>query len=348
MNKTLGLLAAAIIFLASGCNEQKFIKDADGTEHKIIRNSNGKKAVAGDFMEVNITAKYKDSVLFSSVESSQPRFIPFDTVQMPPYFKEVHEGDSLVIRQSTDSLIKSGQAAPFMKKGEYIVQSFKIVKIFPNKEAADSAAKVFEPAAKIYNKKKTDDQIEKEISSNDSLVKADNKIITDYMAKNNLKGTKTKWGTYVVIDSAGTGPMIGNNDVAVVNYTGRTFEDSTFDSNTNPKFGHPEPLYVDMSQYRVIPGWVDGLKLMQKGSVGKIIVPSYLAYGAGGRPPKIGPNENLVFDIKVTDVVDQAAYQKEQEKEQMQMQQQRQMMEQMQRQMQQQQQQQKNQPPSGK
>jgi FKBP-type peptidyl-prolyl cis-trans isomerase len=347
MNKTLCLATAAIIFLASGCNQQKFIKDADGTEHKIIRNSNGKKAVAGDFMEVNITAKYKDSVLFSSLESSQPRFIPFDTVQMPPYFKDVHEGDSLVIRQSTDSLIKSGQAAPFMKKGEYIVQSFKIVKIFPNKEAADSAAKPFEAAAKIINKKKIEEKIEKEITSDDSLVKADDKIITDFMAKNNLKGTKTKWGTYVVIDSAGTGPMIGENDVAVVNYTGRTFNDSTFDSNTNPKFGHPEPLYVDMSEYRVIPGWIDGLKLMQKGSVGKIIVPSYLGYGKNGMPPRIAPNSNLVFDIKVTDVVDQDAYQKEQEKQQMQMQQQRQMMEQMQRQMQQQQQQ-KNQPPSGK
>lgn len=348
MNKTFGLLAAAIIFLASGCNEQKFIKDADGTEHKIIRNSNGKKAVAGDFMEVNITAKYKDSVLFSSVQSSQPRFIPYDTVQMPPYFKEVHEGDSLVIRQSTDSLMKSGQAAPFMKKGEYIVQTFKIVKLFPSKEAADSVAKTFEAAAKIYNSKKTEDRIEKEIATDDSLVKADDKIIQDYMAKNNLKGTKTKWGTYVVIDSAGTGPMITNKDVAVVNYTGHTFNDSTFDSNTNPKFGHPEPLYVDMSEYRVIPGWIDGLKLMQKGSVGKIIVPSYLGYGKNGAPPRIAPNSNLVFDIKVTDIVDQEAYQKEQEKQQQQMMQQRQMMEQMQRQMQQQQQQQKNQPPSGK
>jgi FKBP-type peptidyl-prolyl cis-trans isomerase FkpA len=345
MNKTLCLAAAAIIFLASGCNEQKFVKDPDGTEHKIISNSNGKKAVAGDFLQVNITAKYKDSVLFSSVQSSQPRFIPFDTVQMPPYFKEVHEGDSLVIRQSTDSLIKSGQAAPFMKKGEYIVQSFKVVKILPSKEAADSAAKPFEGPAKVYNNKKVVASIEKEIADNDSLVKADDKIIQDYMAKNNLKGNKTKWGTYVVIDSAGTGPMIGDNDVAVVNYTGRTFNDSTFDSNTNPKFGHPEPLYVDMSGYRVIPGWIDGLKLMQKGSVGKIIVPSYLGYGKNGRAPKIGPNENLVFDMKVTDVVDQEAYQKEQEKEQQQMMQQRQMMEQMQKQMQQQQQQQK---PQGK
>jgi len=340
MNKTICLVAAAFIILASGCNEQKFIKDPDGTEHKIISNSNGKKAVAGDFMETNMFAKYKDSLLYSSVDASAPQFIPYDTVQLPPYFREIHEGDSLVIRQSTDSLIKAGQAAPFMKKGEYIYRTFKIVKLYPSKEAADSAAKPFEAAAKIYNKKKTDEQIEKVISSNDSLVKSDDKIISDYMAKNNLKGTKTKWGTYVVIDSAGTGPMIGNNDVAVVNYTGRTFEDSTFDSNINPKFGHPEPLYVDMSQYRVIPGWIDGLKLMQKGSVGKIIVPSYLAYGAGGRPPKIAPNSNLVFDIKVTDVVDQEAYQKEQEKEQQQMMQQRQMMEQMQRQMQQQQQQQ--------
>jgi hypothetical protein len=87
---------------------------------------------------------------------------------------------------------------------------------------------------------------------------------------------------------------------------------------------------------------------MQKGSVGKIIVPSYLGYGKNGAPPRIAPNSNLVFDIKVTDVVDQDAYQKEMEKQQQQMQQQRQMMEQMQRQMQQQQQQQKNQPPSGK
>lgn len=337
MNKSLGLLMLGLLFAATGCNQQKFIKDADGSEHKIIRNESGKKAVPGDFMEVSIVAKYGDSTMFSSAESSQPRFIPYDTMQMPPYFKEVHEGDSLVIRQLTDSLIKSGQAAPFMQKGKYIMQTFKIVKLFPNKEAADSVAKTFEPAAKIYNSKKVEDQIEKEMVKDDSLVKADDKIISDYMAQHNLKGNKTKWGTYVIIDSAGTGPMITNKDVVEVNYTGRTFNDSTFDSNTNPKFGHPEPLYVDMSEYRVIPGWVDGLKLMQKGSVGRMIIPSWLAYGKNGAPPRIGPNENLIFDMKVTDVLDQAAYQKIQEKQQEQMNQQRQMMEQLQRQMQEQQ-----------
>ena len=338
MNRSIILVAAVLLIVAAGCNEQRFIKEKDGSEYKIIRANKGRPAVAGDFMQVNILAKYKDSVLFSSSEDSAPRFIPYDTMQLPPYFKEVHEGDSLVIRQSTDSIMKSGGGAPFMEKGNYIYQSFKIVKLFPSKEAADSAAKPFQAAAKGISYKKAVESIEKEIADNDSLVKADEQIITDYMAKNNLQGTKTKWGTYVVIETPGEGENISQNDVAVVNYTGRTFNDSTFDSNTDKNFNHVEPLYVDMGEFRVIPGWVDGLKLMKKGTKGKIIVPSYLSYGKNGAPPKIAPNSNLVFDIEVTDIVSQEAYQKKMEEQQAEMQKQREMMQQeMQRQQQQQQ-----------
>ncbi len=339
MNKSICLVAAALLIFATGCKQQDFKKAPDGSEYKVIRNPDGKKAVEGDIMEVNLYAKYKDSVLFNSVEKSMPRFMPYDTVQLPPYFKEVHEGDSLVLRQSTDSLINHGQAAPFMKKGNYIIQTYKIVKLFPSKEAADSAAKTFEDAAKVTRKKETIEKVEKVIASNDSLVKADEQQIKDYMAKNNLTGEKTKWGTYVIIDSAGTGPTLGDSDVAEVNYTGSTFNDSTFDSNTNPKFGHTEPLYVDMNEYQVIPGWIDGLKLMRKGTKGKLLIPSYLAWGATGAPPRITPNSNVIFDIKVTDVLNQQQYQEELNKQQQQMEQQRQMMQQLQQQMQKQQQQ---------
>ena len=350
MNKSICLVAAAFFIFAAGCQQQDFKKDKDGTEYKLIPNSSGTKAVAGDVMEVNLFARYKDSLLFNSIERSAPRFLPYDTAQLPPYFKEVHEGDSLVIRQSTDSLIKYGAAAPYMKKGNYVVQSFKIVKLFHSKEAADSAAKPFEAAAKKINYNLEVKQIEKDIANNDSLVKADDQIIKDYMAKHNLTGTKTKWGTYVITDVPGDGPLIGDTDVAVVNYTGRTFDDSTFDSNTIPKFGHPQPLYVDMSQFRVIPGWIDGLKLMHKGTKGKIIVPSYLAYKERGAPPKIAPNANLIFDMEVTDVVNQQQYQVEMQKEQDQMMQQRQMMQQLQKMQQQQghQQQTPTVPPPGK
>ena len=339
MNKSISLVAVAILIFAGGCKQQDFKKDKDGTEYKLISNPGGTKAVEGDFMELNVFVKYKDSLLFSSIEKSSPRFLPYDTAQLPSYFKEVHEGDSLVLRQSTDSLLKYGQGAPFMKKGNYILQFFKVVKLFHSREAADSAAKTYQAAAKVIAKKAVIDKVEKDITSNDSLVKADDQTIKDYMAKNNLTGTKTKWGTYVVIETPGTGPTLSDSDVAVVNYTGRTFDDSTFDSNTLPKFGHQQPLNVDMNEFRVIPGWIDGLKLMRKGTKGKILIPSYLAFGANGAPPKIAPNSNIEFDIEVTDVLNHQQYQEALDKQQKQMEQQRQMMQQIQ-QMQRQQQQQ--------
>ena len=348
MNKTI-CLASAIFLLAAGCARQDFKKGPDGTEYKIISNSDGKKAAEGDIMQVNAYATYNDSILFNSVEKSAPRFIPYDTTQLPPYFKEIHEGDSLVLRQSTDTLIKFGQAAPFMKPGHYLLQSFKIIKLLPSREAADSVAKTFQSKAKAIAKKDAIEKVEKEIASNDSLVKADDQAIQQYMAKNNMTGSKTKWGTYVVIDSAGTGPLLTDNDVAQVDYTGRTMaDDSVFDSNTIPSFGHTEPLYVDLGEFRVIPGWVDGLKMMNKGAKGKLLIPSYLGFGANGAPPKIAPNANLVFDIKVTDVLNQQQYQQELEKQQQQMQQQQRMMQQLQQmQRQPQQQKQQQQPPNG-
>jgi FKBP-type peptidyl-prolyl cis-trans isomerase FkpA len=340
MIKSLSLVACTIAILAAGCTQSEFKKAKDGSEYKIIRNDNTAKAVKGNIMELNILAKYKDSVLFSSVDNSAPRFIPFDTAALPQFFKEVYDGDSLVIRQSTDSIMKAGQGAPWMQKGQYIYQSFKVVKLFPNKESADSVEKTFEGLAKVKAYKKTTENIEKDMVKNADQLKADDKGITDYLTKNNIKATKAPWGTYVAITTPGTGPNLSENDVAVVNYTGKTFQDSTFDSNTDKNFHHTEPLYVDLGEYRVIPGWLDGLKLMQKGSKGKLYIPSFLAYGKNGAPPKIGPNEDLVFDVEVTDIVSQEQYQKQREaKQQMMQMQQRMMQQQMQQQRQQQQQQ---------
>jgi len=205
-------------------------------------------------------------------------FIPYDTAQLPPFFKEIHEGDSLVIRQSTDSLMKTGQSAPFMEKGQFVYQTFKIVKLFPNKDAA--------ALAKVKAYKKTVEQIEKDIAANPPLVKEDDKTITDFITKNNLKADKTPWGTYVAITTPGTGDKLNENSVAEINYTGKTFNDSTFDSNTDKKFNHVQPLYVDMSQFQVIPGWIDGLKMMQKGSRGKNNNPFLFSLWKKWRSPK--------------------------------------------------------------
>jgi len=340
MNRTFYLMAAILIFAAGCKNNTPFKKAPDGSEYKIIVNEKGKKAVAGNFLQLNILAKYKDSTLFNSIESSTPRFIPFDTAQLPVFFRDLHEGDSLILKVSTDTLMKRGQSAPFMKKNEYIYQYFKIVKLFATREQVETEAKKYEAAAKSKMYKKAVDQITKELQTNASQQKNDDQIITDYLAKNNIKADKTPWGTYVSITTPGTGATLSEKDVAVVNYTGKTLKDSVFDSNTDPKFGHPQPYDVDMSEFSVIPGWIDGLKLMNKGSKGILIIPSTIAYGKNGSPPKIGPNEVLLFNIEIADVITQDQYIAKQMEKQQQMQQLQNMQRQMQQQMQQQQQQQ--------
>ena len=101
MNKTIRLAALGLIILAAGCKEERFQKAEDGTEYKVIK-GDGVKAVAGNVIELNILVKYADSVLFSTAENGMPNFLPYDTAALPKFFRDINEGDSLVIRNFTD------------------------------------------------------------------------------------------------------------------------------------------------------------------------------------------------------------------------------------------------------
>ena len=62
-----------------------------------------------------------------------------------------------------------------------------------------------------------------------------------------------------------------------------------------------EPAVFGLNQ--VIPGWREGIPLMQVGAKYRFTVPPHLAYGAQGAPPKIGPNQTLMFDVELFEVL---------------------------------------------
>ncbi len=100
---------------------------------------------------------------------------------------------------------------------------------------------------------------------------------------------------YVVIKE-GTGEKPSTSDRVKVHYHGTTIDGKVFDSSVD----RGEPATFGVTQ--VIRGWVEALQLMPAGSKWKVFVPENLAYGAQA-PPAIGPNQVLVFDIELLEIV---------------------------------------------
>ncbi|MBS1513135.1 MAG: FKBP-type peptidyl-prolyl cis-trans isomerase [Bacteroidetes bacterium] len=329
MKQILSAAVVCILFLAS-CTTP-FRKAKDGSMYKLFTNSKGAKLVVGNIMELSSITKIKDSVLNSTEDEGMPQYGTYDTANFPSPYKEIfkssHVGDSVIIKMSTDSIIARAtkqamsagqpvQLPPFIKKGDWIVTSIVIKNAYATKEQADSAQKSHMPVARAKARKKDIEVIEKRLAETKDQTAKDSKIIEDYLAKNNLKAVKGKWGTYVVIKEEGTGDKITFNDVASVNYTGKTLDSGkVFDSNTDPAFKHVQPYEVPVGQLEgIVPGWPDALQEMKKGTKATIYLPSSLGYGKAGNPSGgIKPDAILVFDMDILNVTNEEVAQKEKE-----------------------------------
>jgi FKBP-type peptidyl-prolyl cis-trans isomerase len=307
MRKFSSLLLA--VTLLSAC-QQGFKKGEKGLEYKLISEGSGPTVKIGDFIQMHlgqyISDGKKDSLL-NDTRKTGPVIEPFDSSSVPPeYFKilsQLKKGDSMVIRLLVDSMFAQNPGAipPFMKKGNYFVTTVRVLNIFSSKSQADSAMAAEE--AIVERKKAIEDA---------ATIKKEDMVLQDYFKKNNITGVvKSSLGAYVQINQPGTGPIIDTSVVVKVNYTGRTMDGKMFDSNTDSSKGHVQPFSVNMTNdmslgNSVIKGWIDGLKLLNKGAKAKFFIPSPLAYGKQKMGEDIPANSILIFDIEVLDVLTKA------------------------------------------
>jgi len=298
--KRLFYLAGALILLA-GCNS--FKKTKGGLLYKIISNGQGKKLENGDFFEIAIDQHYKDSHIDTVLQSSAERGTQvgkFDSLAIPPDYYQIlakaRQGDSIIVKLSTDTILKKNPNIPaFIKRDQFIVTSFKLINVFTDQKEADSAR------LSQMSIIRTKDSLQSIIQ----LAK-DEKIIADTLSANKITAVKAPLGTYVEIINPGTGDAIDTGKVAKVFYTGRAMSTGkTFDSNTDSTFHHTDAISVDMNPAHqgMIKGWLDALPLLKKGAKAKFYIPSSLGYGQRGAGQDIKPNENLVFDIYIADVI---------------------------------------------
>jgi peptidylprolyl isomerase len=92
----------------------------------------------------------------------------------------------------------------------------------------------------------------------------------------------------------GTGTEAKSGSAVAVNYVGALYHSGTvFDAS----WKRNEPFPFTLGKGQVIPGWEQGVVGMKVGGRRELIIPASLAYGAKGSPPKIPPNEPLVFIV---------------------------------------------------
>lgn len=97
---------------------------------------------------------------------------------------------------------------------------------------------------------------------------------------------------------AGSGPQPQAGDIVSVHYTGTLTTGVVFDSS----YQRNEPLTFPIGVGMVIPGWDEGIGLMQQGGKARLTIPPELGYGAQGAGGVIPPNATLIFDVELVDV----------------------------------------------
>lgn len=109
---------------------------------------------------------------------------------------------------------------------------------------------------------------------------------------------KTESGLRYKIIQKGDGKKAEKGKGVSVHYKGQLADGTVFDSSYKRK----QPLDFPVGVGHVIPGWDEGIQLLQVGDKARMVIPSHLAYGERGAGGVIPPNATLIFDVELMDV----------------------------------------------
>ncbi|MCB0696481.1 MAG: FKBP-type peptidyl-prolyl cis-trans isomerase [Chitinophagaceae bacterium] len=288
-NQILALAIGAISVGFTSCDKTGgYKKTSDGLLYRIIKDEPGEThPKVNDIVEMHVNIRIGDSTLLNSrqINGNQPFKFPL----MEGTFKSdwingmtlLTAGDSAIFYVPVDSAKKyaQGNFPEFAQSGDTVIYEVQLLSV----ESAEDV------------KKKEEEAASKQKENDDAKLQA-------YFAEKHLTPQKTESGLYYIIDKQGSGPNVEKGQKVTVNYTGTNLEGKPFDSNVDPQFNHVEPFSFDAGVGQVIPGWDEGILLLNKGSKARFFIPSPLAYGPRDMGPDMGANAILVFEVEIRNI----------------------------------------------
>ena len=166
------------------------------------------------------------------------------------------------------------------------VQDGLVKKSLLNEEQLEKALKEYDQKINQAAAKKAADDVKA------SLEKG-KKFLEENAKKKGVTVTKSGLQYEVITEGKGVKPKA--TDMVKVHYTGTLIDGTKFDSSVDRK----EPAEFPLDH--VIPGWTEGVQLMNVGAKYKFYLPSELAYGAQGAG-SIPANSVLIFEVELLSI----------------------------------------------
>ncbi|NNK82783.1 MAG: peptidylprolyl isomerase [Flavobacteriaceae bacterium] len=109
---------------------------------------------------------------------------------------------------------------------------------------------------------------------------------------------KTESGLRYQIIQKGDGEKAKKGKKVSVHYKGQLADGTVFDSS----YKRNQPIDFPLGVGQVIPGWDEGIQLLNVGDKARFVIPGDLGYGARGAGGVIPPNATLIFDVELMKV----------------------------------------------
>ncbi len=308
MKNLTAIFSISLVFLFA-CDSNKKETTSDGVEYVVISSGDGQALEEGDYVTYLLKMiDSKDSVLIDSEEVGEMP-LQIDSAALNKRGKlfsvlqEINVGDSIKTILTANEIFMKGFRQPL---SEDMDNEERITVFAKANQKYDSAGFM-----QWQEQKRTEmmAKMEKEAEAQKLI---DDELIQEYLSENNIDAQQTESGLYYIITEEGNGESPEQGDTVKVDYAGKLMDGTVFDTSIeevakeNEMYNEQrpyEPLEFPLGQGRVIPGWDEGLALLNEGAKATFFIPSGLAYGPRQAGAAIPPNSVLVFDVELVDVV---------------------------------------------
>lgn len=281
------LALSSIILYSCSQSPPEFVQSPGGAIYKIIRKGNSEvKPDSGCRLVVMVKYEAKDTVFMDSYKDGRTLMIAYPSESykgsLEEAFAEMKEGDSAVIKVNAKTFFTNvlKQECPAkVHPDEPLTFYITLKEIISQTELEQKQSEVMAQMQELAAKRKA----------------AEPEELEAYIKENKVSAKPLASGLYYIETKKGSGAKPEKGATVKVHYTGKLLDGTVFDSSVERN----EPIELPIGVGQVIPGWDEGIMLMNEGAKGLLIIPSALAYGEQGAPPVIPPYSTLVFEVEL-------------------------------------------------